>query len=54
LAKAWLARGLAWLRAGDPARALGDLEMAVRLAPDNTSAHRNLTVARHALEGEVR
>lgn len=54
LAKAWLARGLAWLRAGDPARAIGDLEMAVRLDPDNTAAHRNLTVARQALEGEVR
>ena len=54
LAKAWLARGLAWLRAGNPGRAVGDLETATRLDPDNPTAHRNLAVARQALAGEAR
>ena len=46
IAKGWLARGLAYLRSGQPGRAVADLEMAVQLDPENPAGQANLEAAR--------
>jgi cytochrome c-type biogenesis protein CcmH/NrfG len=50
LAKGWLARGMVRLRQERPDLALGDLETAVRLDPENPAGCANLDLARRAIE----
>jgi len=51
LAKGWLARGMVRLRQERPDLAIGDLEMAVRLDPENPAGRVNLELARRAIDG---
>lgn len=50
IAKGWLARGTVRLRQERPDLALPDLEMAVRLDPENPAGRHNLALARRAVE----
>jgi cytochrome c-type biogenesis protein CcmH/NrfG len=50
LAKGWLARGMVRLRQERPDLAVGDLETAVRLDPENPAGRANLDIARRAIE----
>ena len=50
LAKGWLARGMVRLRQERPDLAIGDLEMAVRLDPENPAGRVNLELARRAIQ----
>ncbi len=50
LAKGWLARGLARLRQGRPDLAIGDLETAVQLDPENPAGRANLDVAKRSIK----
>jgi tetratricopeptide (TPR) repeat protein len=43
-ARAWMERGVVWMRSGDLAAAQADLRHAVRLAPANADAHANLAL----------
>jgi cytochrome c-type biogenesis protein CcmH/NrfG len=52
LAKGWLARGMVRLRQERPDLAIGDLEMAVRLDPENPAAQANRKLAVKGLRGE--
>jgi tetratricopeptide (TPR) repeat protein len=50
LSKGWLARGMVRLRQERPDLAIGDLEMAVRLDPENPAGRVNLELARRAIQ----
>jgi Flp pilus assembly protein TadD len=52
LAKGWLARGMVRLRQERPDLAIGDLETAVRLDPENPAGRVNLELARRVIDGQ--